>query len=84
VGPSLQQLMQQIARSQRIDIETYLAVFFYENANKDIGSCTICRARGGFHGEQHDPVCGHSSIMTLPNWVAVYRQREAEPRVGDE
>jgi hypothetical protein len=80
---TLQHLVQQIALGQPIDSETYLAVFFYENANKDIGSCTICNARGGFSGEQHDPFCGHSSIMTLPDWVAVYRQREAEPRAGD-
>lgn len=84
MGPSLQQLVQQIALGQQVDVETYLAVFFYENANKDVGSCTICRARGGFRGEQHAVECRRASIMVLDNWLNVYRQRELEPIVGDQ
>ena len=77
--PNLQQLVQQIALGQPIDIETYLGVFFYENSNHDIGPCTVCGAHGGYLAEQHDPqLCPRASIMVLDDWYEIFKQRESE------
>jgi hypothetical protein len=78
----LQQLVSRIDRQEPVTVEEYLQAFFYENANKDIGFCVVCGAHGGARGDQHAVWCRHASIMVLPDWLTVFRQREQEPRVG--
>jgi hypothetical protein len=77
VGPTLQHLVQQIALGQQVDVEKYLVVFFSENCNHDIGPC-ICGARGGARPDQLAIECRRASIMALPDWLQVFRQREKE------
>jgi hypothetical protein len=73
--PTVSQLIQQIDRGLPVPVDLYLETFFYENMNQNFGLCSICRCRTW---EQHQPGCDHSSIMTLPEWVAVYRERERD------
>ncbi len=74
----LNQLVARVDRQEPVTVEEYLRVFFYENQAHDIGPCLVCGARGGVRAEQHVPNCDHASIMVLPDWVEVYRQRERD------
>jgi hypothetical protein len=64
-----------------IDRETFDSVLAYENCNRNLSECQLCKTPSM---GQHASFCDRASILWDIEWYEIIRQRELESEVTNE